>query len=316
MTRLAAGAGGIRRTGKGVRWPRQKTVEFSHNIWFHKENSSALQEALIMKKPAVFLSSVLAVLVLVSAAYSEESKKIQDNSFLIEEAYNQEAGVVQHIQAFQYLKRSKSWIYTFTQEWPVPKETHQLSYTIPVAHFHEDGSTTGLGDILLNYRYQLIMKDALAVAPRFSLILPTGSRSKGLGSGEVGYQVNLPVSIELSERFVSHWNAGATYTPNAKNPGGAKADIMGYNLGTSLIWLASENFNLMTEAVWNSIEVVNPDGSKSREKIFFINPGMRYAINFPSGLQVVPGISFPIGVGPSKKEYGVLLYLSFEHPLF
>jgi len=251
-----------------------------------------------------------------SPALAEKTKKIQDNSFLIEEAYNQEAGVVQHIQACQYLKKSKSWIYTFTQEWPVPKETHQLSYTIPVAHFQEDGSTTGLGDILLNYRYQLIMTDDLAIAPRFSLILPTGEYKKGLGTGALGYQVNIPVSIDLSERFVNHWNAGVTFTPHSKEAGGAKADTMGYNLGTSIIWLPSENFNVMTEVVWNSNQVVNPDGSKSRERSFFVNPGARCAINFPSGLQIVPGISFPIGVGPSNKEYGVLVYLSFEHKMF
>ena len=32
--------------------------------------------------------------------------------------------------------------------------------------------------------------------------------------------------------------------------------------------------------------------------------------------QVVPGLSFPVGTGTSRGEYGVLLYLSFEHPLF
>src|SRR5207249_3322336 len=55
---------------------------------------------------------------------------IQDNSFLVEEAYNQEFGVVQHIQNFQRYWNSKEWIYTFTQEWPVdPRPRHQLSYT-------------------------------------------------------------------------------------------------------------------------------------------------------------------------------------------
>ena len=46
---------------------------------------------------------------------SKETKKIQDNSFLIEEAYNQEPGVIQHIQTFQYMKDG-TWGYTFTQE--------------------------------------------------------------------------------------------------------------------------------------------------------------------------------------------------------
>ena len=56
---------------------------------------------------------------------------IQDNSFLAEEAYNQEPGVVQHIQSFTRLWNSKTWAYSFTQEWPVPNHwRHQLSYTL------------------------------------------------------------------------------------------------------------------------------------------------------------------------------------------
>ena len=49
----------------------------------------------------------------------------------MEEAYNQNFGVVQHISSFTRFWDSKDWIYTFTQEWPVPgDERHQLSYTL------------------------------------------------------------------------------------------------------------------------------------------------------------------------------------------
>src|SRR5260221_10479412 len=48
----------------------------------------------------------------------EEAPIIQDNSFLVEEAYNQEFGVVQHIQTFQRVWSTHSWGYTFTQECP------------------------------------------------------------------------------------------------------------------------------------------------------------------------------------------------------
>jgi hypothetical protein len=109
---------------------------------------------------------------------------------------------------------------------------------------------------------------------------------------------------------------GLTFTPESKEPGGAKADTLGFNYGTSFIYMVSENFNLMCEAVWNSAESVQSDGTKTRGDIFFINPGVRGAINFESGLQIVPGIAAPIGLGPSGNEYGVFLYLSFEHPLF
>src|SRR5665647_1793367 len=76
-------------------------------------------------------------------------ERIEDNSFLIEEAYNQDPGVIQHISAFQYMK-DKTWLYTFTDEWPVPGRRHQLSTTIPVFN----NGATGFGDIALNYRYQ------------------------------------------------------------------------------------------------------------------------------------------------------------------
>ena len=256
------------------------------------------------------------------SAFAEETvgelhgKKIMDNAFLLEEAYNQEDGVIQHIQTFQYLRDSKSWGYTFTEEWPAPTQKHQLSFTLPVSHLDTPEKETGIGDILLNYRYQLIFKENVALAPRFSLILPTGDYKKGLGAGAVGYQANIPMSIDLSDKWVTHWNIGATFTPGSKEAGGAKADTTGFNYGTSFIYAPTNTFNLMVEAVWNATESVQADGSTVWEDSFFLNPGMRAAFDFESGLQVVPGLAFPIGVGPSKGESGVFLYLSFEHPFF
>jgi len=37
----------------------------------------------------------------------------------------------------------------------------------------------------------------VAIAPRLSLIVPTGSAARGLGSGHVGAQMNVPVSVML-----------------------------------------------------------------------------------------------------------------------
>src|SRR2546425_11985121 len=83
-----------------------------------------------------------------------QARAISDNSFLIEEAYNQEPGVVQHISAWQRNLRSAAWSFTFTQEWPLCGQTHQLSYTLPVQRTTSP-SATGFSDAALNYRYQL-----------------------------------------------------------------------------------------------------------------------------------------------------------------
>jgi hypothetical protein len=243
---------------------------------------------------------------------AQEAKSIQDDSFLVEEAYNQERGMVQHINSFQ-LSHSGDWVYTFTQEWPVPDEKHQLSFTLPVLQME---GNSGVGDIELNYRYQLVGNGAarLAIAPRFSVLLPTGDHKKELGAGGVGLQVNIPVSVVLHPQLVTHWNAGVTFTPSAKNADGVRDNTTNFNLGQSCIWLVHPNFNVLFETVWTSVESIESRGVKTRSSTLLVNPGIRWAHNFSSGLQIVPGLAFPVGIGPSSGDWGVFFYLSFEHP--
>ena len=240
---------------------------------------------------------------------------IEDNSFLIEEAYNQEAGVVQHISAFALQRETREWIYAFTQEWPLFSQRHQLSYTLPFVSAGR-GAGSGLGDVALNYRYQLAngALSGVAVAPRLSLLLPTGDERRGRGVGGAGVQVNLPISVAHSSRFVTHWNAGATFTPSARNDIGDEATTRGYNLGGSMIWLAHSALNAMLEVVWARNEAVSGPSERVSYRSFYISPGVRGAIDFPSGLQIVPGIAVPIGIGPSRGDRQLFLYLSFEHP--
>lgn len=258
---------------------------------------------------------IAAVLLCVTPAVAGEYREIQDNSFLIEEAYNQEDGVVQHI--FTYLRmKGDSWLFTFTQEWPVPKQDHQLSYTIPMERIKGDGQdSSGIGDIALNYRYQAVLKEGIAFAPRLSLILPTGDEKKGLGAGTAGYQVNFPLSSKLADRWVTHFNMGITITPRSKDPAGRRADTVATNYGASTIYLATNNLNLMVEVAGGTQQTVQGSGITADDNALFISPGFRYALDFGK-LQVVPGAAFPVGFGPSKGEYGAFVYLSFEHPLF
>ena len=241
---------------------------------------------------------------------------IQDNSFLIEEAYNQEEGVVQHINGFTRFWPSRTWGYSFTQEWPVdPHPRHQLSYTIPVVN-PGDPAGAGIGDVALNYRYQLVGNGSaqVAFAPRLTLLLPSGNSHLGRGAGGVGVQVSLPLSVVINRRLVTHWNAGTTIVPSARSPLGARAATHGYNLGQSFIWRIHPRFNAMLETVWTGSESVVASQRTARSHSLFVSPGIRWAYNFPSGLQIVPGIAVPIGVGPSRGEKGIFLYLSFEHP--
>jgi len=145
--------------------------------------------------------------------------------------------------------------------------------------------------------------------------LPTGNFRNGLGAGVPGYQLSLPFSYLLSTKIATHYNLGLTFTPNAKQADGSASDITVFNYGLSMILLLNKNFNFMFEVAGNrTYTKVRTDYSKTGS--FFINPGFRYAINFKSGLQIVPGLALPIGLGPSNGDIGIYGYLSFEHPLW
>ena len=262
--------------------------------------------------------------------YSAEERPIdiiEDNSFLIEEAYNQEAGVVQHIltAAFNNDSRRRGWTFNFTQEWPVFSQDHQFSYSVPSYHFIDGADRIyGAGDILLNYRYQALYEDEVkpAFAPRFSLILPTGNRDRGTGNGVVGYQWNLPFSKKLAPRFGMHANFGITYMPDVRaRIGGSTAplsprrSLVSYNLGASGIYAILPRFHLMLEWIGEFEESINA-GKARREFQPVISPGFRAAVVNEEKLQVVVGAAAPIGLNRKADNYGALLYLSIEHNLF
>lgn len=225
---------------------------------------------------------------------------IQDNSFLVEEAYNQERGVVQHVVTF-VRARSGGWELAFGQEWPLGSQRHQLSYSLPVQQVEGGGS--GVADASVDYRLQVVGDGAnpLAVAPRLSVLVPLGDADAGRGSGEWGVQGNLPASLVLAPALVAHANAGVTHLLG----GDAAAEV---NLGGSAIWLLHPRLNLMVEAEW--VRALTGGGAES----LLVAPGVRAAFDGPGGLQVVPGVAVPLGVGASRGERQLLLYLSLEHP--
>jgi hypothetical protein len=81
----------------------------------------------------------------------------------------------------------------------------------------------------------------------------------------------------------------------------------------SAIWLPVRTLNVMLEAVWAREEVAVAADTRAAEESAWISPGLRAAVDFPSGLQIVPGLAFPFGIGPTEGERRVLVYLSFEH---
>ncbi len=243
-----------------------------------------------------FLAFALLALLAPKSTAIAQSEHIADNSFLIEEAFNQEAGVVQHVSTFAREEVDGSWEYAFVQEWPLGGMLHQLSYTVPVVR--PDGAGTGLGDVLLNYRYQLLGDgtDALHVAPRLSLVLPTGSEENGRGSGALGLQGNFPVSAVVGNAVAVHSNTGFVLD--------GESGALDAQLGASGVLRVRRWINFLLETVWSSEE----------EDVVLLNPGVRWAFDVTDGYQVVPGVAYTIALGPGASD-ALFVYLSFEHPV-
>ena len=134
-----------------------------------------------------------------------EPFRITDNSFLVEEAFNQEAGIFQNI--FNAVaRRTATWAATFTQEWPARLTDPPV--LVHARHGSDGARRHRFGDMLINYRYQATASEGPgrpAFSPRLSLILPTEATPAATDS--TGLQFNLPFSKQTGDVYW-HWNAG------------------------------------------------------------------------------------------------------------
>jgi DtxR family Mn-dependent transcriptional regulator len=241
-------------------------------------------------------------------AGSDRPWEITDNSFLVEEAFNQEPGVVQNIFGI-YAPGDGSWVSAFTQEWPVLLHAHQFSYTVAFGRADTD---SGIGDLLLHYRFQAWDEtaDRPAFSPRVSLILPTGSVERGLGDGSPGWEVNLPFSKQIRDVYL-HWNAGFTHLPSAEGPG-AEHNLLTPRIAASGIWRVRPMFNLMLESVFEWAEEVF-GASTDRTHVTTVLPGFRTGWNVGEA-QAIVGVGVPLTFSSGTRDAGVFGYVSYELP--
>lgn len=220
------------------------------------------------------------------AAQTLTKWEIVDNSFLLEEAFNQEQSVFQNIGTWTVGSQG-SWQASFTQEWPLGGRAHQFSYTLPFAAGEPD---SGVGDVLLNYRFQVQDESDTqpAIAPRLSVVLPT--RRHRIGRRRPGLQVNVPVSKQFGNIY-GHANAGFTWLPDI--------ETTVPQLAVSGIWRAARMLNLMLEALLD-------------ETTLTLSPGLRRGWNIGEG-QIVIGAALPLSSG-DKPGVAFLSYFSYELP--
>lgn len=234
---------------------------------------------------------------------------IVDNSFLVEEAFNQDKGTFQNI--FSWTRSDTGdWEGSFTQEWPAPVTAHQLSYTVP---FAGGGSPTHFGGVLISYRYQVLNEGPgrPAFAPRFSVILPTGDGVDA--SNHPGLQVNLPFSKQVGALYM-HGNAGFTWLHGVPLGPTARDDLTTPHIAGSLVWNTRPFFNLMIESDIEFEDAVRVSLVTSREAVVTVSPGFRGGWNVGVDRQMIVGAALPITSGEDRHTVAFLTYFSYELP--
>lgn len=222
--------------------------------------------------------------------------EISDNSFLVEEAFNQEAGIFQNILLVQR-PTGREWSFEFTQEWPLFSQKHQLSYTIPIEAVKPaevESYDVERGTIGLNYRYQLTTEASggPAISPRITLLIPSGD-------GEMGVQLNLPVSKQYGNVYL-HGNAGLTRDDRRTRP----------HVAGSLIFRFRPMVHLMLESVYRANEYETIDGT---EDGWLVSPGVRAGFNIGK-TQLVVGAAVPVGILNDYDSQRFIAYVSYELP--
>lgn len=198
--------------------------------------------------------------------------EIEDNSFLLLEAYTQGKNEIQFIQHYNS-PQDGDYRYDLTLEMPLEPDKQQLNTNL----------TSGEeGDFNLGYTYQL----SSSSIQNLTLTTPTD------GSRSYGATLLHAITHKLSENWVNHWNLGLEFRTDTT-----------LILGTSLVYLLHDRLNLLTEVLLETDKetslILNP-GLRSSFKLNWKNTEM------------VPGLAFPIEIKKDPVNVGVFLYLSFE----
>jgi opacity protein-like surface antigen len=133
----------------------------------------------------------------------------------------------------------------------------------------EDGTARarGITDTTVDVKWRFFEKDGLGLALKPGITLPTGSSTKGLGTGKVGYHIYFIASKEVKP-WVLHANLG--YTGN-ENTSGDRAELWHASFATML------DLSKKLKLVGNAGVERNPDIDGSNNSGFLLG-GFIYSV--------------------------------------
>jgi hypothetical protein len=196
-----------------------------------------------------------------------------------------------------------------------------------------DGVTTfaehGAADLLAGVRYRLLSESfapfTLTMGPQ--VILPVASRTRGLGTGEVGYAWDIAAAKDWGGPVfvVASLNLGLTpNVPTLPDGSGRMFDLSSVEWSTALGWRALErpsgdahhDIHVLFELGGARADDIE-DGTRVRATELLFSPGFRYGYLSRWGSLTEIGVGFPIGLTRDSADWGIILQVQFElAPLF
>jgi hypothetical protein len=250
--------------------------------------------------------------------------RIEDNSMFLEEAFNQEKGIIQHINNLVVPSTEEDEMeYSYSEEIHITRRS-QFSFSLHIPIERSIGNTetaSGLGDTYFSYRYTIMDKyDPVMIIPRITLIVPTGDAQQSLGDGAWGSQLAVAVTKRLHRKLVTHFNVSYTLLSGAERYFYDESVLVAHrtrnlsqkSIGVSGVYLAGKSINFFVEALATRDEDISSNGKIVAETSFVLNPAFRFGFDIGSA-QIVPGFGLPFFFQQDERQStGLFFYLSLE----
>lgn len=223
-----------------------------------------------------------------------EPVSFADASFLLDEAFASEEQTIEHALSFG----GDAWTYAMTHEFVPKSQRYLVSYSLPVDLAI---SQLSLGEVAIDYRQQFTFSK-VSIAPRLSMALPTNRTAER--SMRADAAITLPLSIEHSARFATHWNLSAATGPLTSSGSNSIALIAAgggaaFVIGSRLV---------------SVVEVIG-ERDRSGARRLTASPGVRYTIDVSQRLQIVPGIAVPTSWENGSRTTNVIFHVALIAPV-
>lgn len=184
---------------------------------------------------------------------------------------------------------------------------------------------SGAADLLFGVRYRLLDESfaPFTLTLGSQVVAPAASRLRGLGTGEVGYAVDVAAAKDWGGLVFMATSVNAGFTPEVPalpDGSGPEFDLSEISWAAALGLRAlerpatdgaSHDLHVFAEIAGARSDEID-SGARVRSTAWVFAPGLRYGYVSRSGSLTEVGVSFPVGLNDNAPDWGVIVQFQFE----